>query len=119
LTHHALCSSFQTKTATIAADISAQDLQTLIHLEFGLTEALVTRTDSCRGWDYNVQWTRSSGDQVALQVDGTNLAGRGEVAIALIENDGHVFYDPIPGELLRTQEAAPQVVVKINNIVTK
>ena len=50
--------------------------------------------------------------------DGSGLSGT-DVAIELIETDGYIFFDPIPGDLMRTRETTPQVSVTINGIASR
>lgn len=50
-------------------------------------------------------------------MDGSNLAGN-TAEIELIEVDGHIVIDLL-GEVVHTREASPQVVVTINNILSK
>ena len=52
---------------------------------------------------------------LVVQADGSDLAGL-DADITIEEVDGHVFYDPIPGDMLVTREDNPQVRVTINNI---
>ena len=47
-----------------------------------------------------------------------SLSGNDPV-IEIEEIDGHVFYDPLPGDMVVTREATPQVRVIINNINAK
>lgn len=37
----------------------------------------------------------------------------------MIENDGHLFFDPLPGDVTRTREENPQVTITINNIASR
>lgn len=46
------------------------------------------------------------------------MAGN-DVAIVLEERDGHIFYDPIPPDMIVTAHSTPQVRVTINDIHSK
>jgi hypothetical protein len=52
------------------------------------------------------------------QILSRNLKGTNPSVTAYTEEDGGVFYDPIPGGLVRTVEDKPQVTVRINNELT-
>ena len=53
-----------------------------------------------------------------MQVDGSSLVGNTPTIEVVIEK-AHLFFDPIPGDMLETVEDTPQVAVTINNIRSK
>ena len=55
---------------------------------------------------------------INIQVDGTNLEGNGPT-IEVVIKKAHLFFDPIPGDMLETIEDTPQVTVAINGISSK
>ena len=49
---------------------------------------------------------------VFFQIDGSNIDGVGVTVVSETIKDGGLLYDPIPGDILRTFNTNPQVMLK-------
>lgn len=94
----------------IPANISAEDLKTLLEDNFDVGKVNVTRVGSCAGFQWTVEWSSKGGDQPIISVDGTCLIGSGVFINVSVIDDGGLFLSPIPGDLLRLAASEPQVL---------
>ena len=93
----------------IPANASAEHLKTVLENNLATGAVSVTRLGSCAGYQWEVEWSSTGGDQPTISVDGTGLTGN-EVSInASVIDDGGLFLGPIPGDMLRLAEPEPQV----------
>ncbi|XP_069121982.1 fibrocystin-L-like [Argopecten irradians] len=108
-----------TTTPAIPADIDTTGLAENLKSIEGLNEATVTKEGDCANFNWFVTYNSLPGDQSLIQVDASSLTGESVSMVAKDATDGHVLFDPIPGELLRVPNAKPQVTMLNNDVPTK
>ena len=69
----------------------------------------VKRIGDCANFDLKVEFLTNPGDQELITVDGSGLTGVNVVMTSSEVVKGHLNFDPIPGESLRTIHKKPQV----------
>ena len=69
----------------------------------------VSRSGSCTGYSWEIEWTTKGGDQPLVGVSGEDLRGS-EVEIS-VESllDGGTWIRPLRGDMLRVPKEQPQV----------
>lgn len=91
---------------------SFTDLRRLSYLHFLPLSFLgfeVTRSGSCAGYSWEVEWKRLGGDLPEIGVDGLRLHGSDvEVSTSTLV-DGGVWFKPLRGDMTRVPKQSPQV----------
>ncbi|XP_069115224.1 fibrocystin-L-like [Argopecten irradians] len=108
-----------TTTPAIPASIDTESLADNLKSIEGLNEVTVTKEGDCANFNWFITYDSLAGDQSLIQVDASSLTGESVSMIARDVIDGHVLYDPIPGEFLRVPNAKPQAMMLINDVPTK
>lgn len=93
----------------IPANISADELKSILESNFNIGKVSVSRVGSCASYNWTVEWATTGGDQPTITVDGTGLTGNKVSIKAVTIDDGGLFLRPIPGDMLRVAEIKPQV----------
>ncbi|XP_033757813.1 fibrocystin-L-like [Pecten maximus] len=106
-------------TPPIPADIDTDSLADNLKSIEGLNEASVTKEGDCANFNWKITYDSLAGDQSLIQVDASSVTGESVSMQAKDVTDGHINYDPIPGEFLRVPNAKAQVMVLINGVPTK
>ncbi|KAL3886654.1 hypothetical protein ACJMK2_026634, partial [Sinanodonta woodiana] len=70
-------------------------------------------------FEFIITFNSLPGSQEQLQVDSSQLRGNIHSLVVTTELDGGAWYDPIPGDMLRTPHTCPQALVYINDIPNK
>ncbi|XP_035686784.1 fibrocystin-L-like [Branchiostoma floridae] len=110
--------TFDGRVAEVPANATEDDLVDILKLELGI-DAKVELEGECSGYKWKIEWLLDGGDKDDLVVDGTDLTGN-DVKIELRNNNnGGLWFYPIPGDMLRTWHDTPQVEVSINNIPSR
>ncbi|XP_078698697.1 fibrocystin-L-like isoform X2 [Branchiostoma floridae x Branchiostoma belcheri] len=110
--------TFDGRVAAVRANATDDDLADILKLELGI-DAQVDREGDCSGYKWKIEWLLDGGDKVDLEVDGTDLTGNDVKIEQSTTNHGGLWFDPIPGDMLRTRHGTPQVEVSINNIPSR
>ena len=85
------------------------DLKSLLQTNFAIGRVNVTRSGSCAGYQWTIEWNSLGGNQPDFSVNGSNLSGNDVSATVETLDDGGMFLRPIPGDMLRVAEPKPQV----------
>ncbi|KAL5019598.1 hypothetical protein ScPMuIL_002490 [Solemya velum] len=100
----------------IPVEITASSLRSLLKYNMGTGEVDVENSGECHNLQWKITFTGSPGDQpiwmILSWVRGTTVKVHNEY-------DGCMWYDPIPGDLLRTTHTEPQVIVLMAGIPSK
>ncbi|XP_066276424.1 fibrocystin-L-like [Branchiostoma lanceolatum] len=110
--------TFDGRVAEVPADATDEDLADVLKLELGI-DAKVEREGECSGYKWKIEWLLDGGDKADLEVDGTDLTGNVVKIEQRNDNNGGLWFYPIPGDMLRTWHDTPQVEVSINNIPSR
>ncbi|CAG2205079.1 unnamed protein product [Mytilus edulis] len=111
--------TFNSKTkAGISYDMDEAQLTTMLETIEGIGNVKVTRTGVCSNFDITIAYESLPGDQAEIIVDASTLFGKDVAAVVTTIQDGGLWYDPIPGDMLRTDHELPQVMVYVNGIPT-
>ena len=96
-------------TLGIPANVSADQLRSILESNFDIGKVSVTKDGTCASYKWTVEWTSNGGDQPALAVNGSGLIGNKISIKAYTIENGGLFLRPIPGDMLRVAEAKQQV----------
>ncbi|KAK3587658.1 hypothetical protein CHS0354_042441 [Potamilus streckersoni] len=80
---------------------------------------LVRKEGNCANFDLIITLNSLPGNQEQLQVDASQLRGLDPSLVVLTDWDGGAWYNPIPGDMLRTPHTCPQALLYINDIPNK
>ncbi|KAK7468041.1 hypothetical protein BaRGS_00036745, partial [Batillaria attramentaria] len=78
----------------------------------------VTFNGDCTAFQYTVTMATKAGDQNEMTLDASDVTGNNVVAKVVTQTNGSLYYQPIPGDILRTLHDKPQVELTINNVPT-
>ncbi|KAK7468036.1 hypothetical protein BaRGS_00036740, partial [Batillaria attramentaria] len=82
----------------------------------GLGDVDVTFNGNCAAFSYTVTMATKAGNQNEMTIGATRLTGNSVTTSVITEQDGSLWYRPIPGDMLSTVHASPQVVVHVNDV---
>ncbi|XP_043922184.1 fibrocystin-L [Protopterus annectens] len=100
----------------LESDISATDLQYALQSIPDIGQVSVSRSGSCSGYYWTINWVSKGGNQPLLQVNDSKITGVNAKLTASVVREGGILYSPIMGDMLRTPNPAPQVEVFINRL---
>ncbi|XP_045210443.2 fibrocystin-L-like isoform X2 [Mercenaria mercenaria] len=107
----------ETKTKlniSLEASDFAKELQSL----YGIGSVLVTKEGDCANFNLSITILDHPGNQEEIKITKSSLSGSQPAASILTAVDGGLFYDPIPGGIVKTVESTTQVRLYINDILT-
>ncbi|XP_013413864.1 fibrocystin-L-like [Lingula anatina] len=81
----------------------------------GIGTVSVRRENLCHNYTWIVDW-ESAGNIPLLNVDYSGLLPANAANVTASEENGGTFFDPIPGDLLRTYHTEQQLQATINNV---
>lgn len=55
------------------ADESTKNIESLLAIDMNLADVKVSKSGTCYGYTYDLEWTQTSGDLPALQVSSNTL----------------------------------------------
>ncbi|XP_074660960.1 fibrocystin-L-like [Tubulanus polymorphus] len=107
------------KATGIPVDVSEKELSEFLSGSFEMGKPNVYRSGSCQGYHYKISMDKLAGDQPPLNVDMENVDGPSAEVLVKTIDEGGLFFDPIPGWMIRTVERDPQVTVLVNNVPSR
>ena len=69
----------------------------------------MSRSGSCTGYSWTIDWTSRSGDRPQMGVDGDDLVGSDLDITVETPTNGGTWIRPLRGDMLRLPETEPQV----------
>ncbi|KAK3107254.1 hypothetical protein FSP39_010348 [Pinctada imbricata] len=111
--------TFEGHTVTVKATDNDQGVQDTLSTITGIGSLNVTRAGDCANFNWTINWLTRTGDLQEATVDGSNLQGNSPQASKKTTRNGGLWFDPILGDTLRTEETTPGVMAYINGIPTR
>ncbi|XP_048777455.2 fibrocystin-L-like isoform X3 [Ostrea edulis] len=111
--------TFEGKTVEIPAKALETEVKDLLMTIPNIGNVHVKKEGDCAEFEWQVTWLSRMGDLPAATVDGTKLRGISPAATIQTVQNGGLWYNPIPGDMLRTYESTPQVIAYVNDIPTR
>jgi len=104
----------------LRAGMSAESFKAKLESLSNMKGMGVTFDGHCSAGTWTVKWLTHAGDHPEMTVnDASGLVGDNVAVAVTTEQDGGLYLDPIPGDMFQTKHTNAQVVVVINNIISK
>ncbi|KAI0230282.1 Fibrocystin-L [Lamellibrachia satsuma] len=105
----------------VPAHLTTEDMQALLQTNIpGMGVINVQHTGDCTGRKWTITWLTTPGELPLIEVTSTEELHGPNVTVAVKqETAGGLFYNPLPGHLLRTHHETPQVTISVNGIPVK
>ncbi|KAI0230284.1 Fibrocystin-L [Lamellibrachia satsuma] len=105
----------------VPAHLTSEDMQALLQTNMpGMGVINVQQTGDCTGRKWTIKWLTTAGELPLMVVTSSEELRGSNVTVAVKqETAGGLFYNPLPGHLLRTHHETPQVTVSVNGIPVK
>ncbi|XP_061189118.1 fibrocystin-L-like [Saccostrea echinata] len=111
--------SFEGNDVDIPATSTEIEVRDLLMTIPKIGNVYVKKEGDCANFEWQITWLSRTGDLPEATVDGSQLQGISPAAAIKTNVNGGLWFNPIPGDMLRTIEATPQVIAYVNNIPTR